>query len=413
MNSGDQHNFGKKTEFATVNGVGCYVKPRPIYWEWLFAGSDSPIASVIRSNEKLNKYLGPIFSLDVTYVKKEDLPFELSGHVQKIESLEVKQLNGNDNIQIRRLFESFGAICAYAYCFGLHDLNFENILIRQDGTLQLIDIEISFIPSKFLGTTGMISDGSSISNFASYSSVLKSVSCSFIDFLPYLLDAYHETILALFQARGMIRSVLNPMMNELLQVPIRAVLRDTQTYFIWLVKHGFVEPVKLNDSRKLSESEEKVLLSFQNAEVSFFPEELEQLERGDIPYFFSFLESSDIFFLKTATGDMAKIESSEGLARLQHYTKPRIDLDWRFSEERLIDSCLPAGLVELLWDLLPREYTGTFEARNLSFVVNEHVLRINDHLNKKVYIAERSYDPNSVEEFIRARAEIIVMHTQG
>ncbi len=86
-----------------------------------------------------------------------------------------------------------------------------------------------------------------------------------------------------------------------------------------------------------------------------------------------------------------------------------MNLSWRFSKERLIDSCLTAGLMEILWDLLPKTYIGSLPAGDLLIVANSKTLRIDNGHNQRIYIAQRDYNASDIEEFLRARSEIIIL----
>ena len=92
---GDYHNFQRAVERHNFNGLFYFKKPRTLFWEELFFGSNSPIKESFDGTE-LEKY----FCL-------ESCDFNGSKFQKNIPAFEIKEFN----------FKGFGALIGYCF-FG-------------------------------------------------------------------------------------------------------------------------------------------------------------------------------------------------------------------------------------------------------------------------------------------------------
>ncbi len=399
MRFGDVHNFGKRTHQVTRNGKVFYSKPRPIFWEWFFAGKNSPLVSLFEREKPLFDLFGNFFGLSIQIEKEPRKDsFLYSNDVPDVPSMSLNDGKQLPSKSLDSLFFQFGSFCAYAFSFGICDMNFENIVITEKGKIQPVDIELVFFEPKFLSDTSIVSKGSAFLDFACLSHALKALEMPMIRYLPQILSGYYSGIQAIYENQNPITLICEEFKSDFINQPIRNIIRPTKIYQAWRVKHG-LEPLESSDEGSMNE--------LSQVENSFLEEELIQLERGDFPYFFSLLDDENIYFLSTASGEIQKMQSAAAIRYLPAFLKPKLDINKRFSKERLIESCLPVGLMEILWDFLPKQYVGKFTTNEISVSVNEICIRIDDHQNRQVYIADRSFDATKNEEIIDARLGII------
>jgi len=403
MQYGDVHNFGKRTRLVVENNRRYYLKPRPVFWEWLHAGKSSPLLEFFQRDSGTQQLFGSFFGLVTTKDQVQNNRYLYSNEVLEVSVSRFDKLKQLDKKEIELLFYQFGSLCAYAYAFGLYDINYENALITVDNQIQLVDVELVFYEPRFLTDTTLVSTGDAFLNHACLSFVLKSLNVSSIDCLVNVIDGFYAGIMAFYNISEEIKLFLRGMEVEINQFPIRSIFRPTRIYHAWRIKNGFEEvPVGVGDKFYRESIDE-----LSRIEHTFFPEELEQLKRGDFPYFFCTLQNKNVKFVGSSEGLIKSVESVEGLEYVKNFPKPNLNLDQRFSREKLIDSFLPVGLMEILWDFLPKEFEGKIDCKNVNVAINELAIRIDDRKNAQVYIADRFYNSHDVKSIIDARLGIL------
>ncbi len=256
MFEADRHNFGKCVERIERASGHWYRKPRSVYWEHLFFGQGSPIKSFFNSagpngDRPLSEYL---FNLNVE-VKNDWLGFseEVSG----------------DEIPISiEHFYSFGVLVGYCYLLGIRDLHKYNLVVKKNH-LQIIDAEVVLtnliLPNEtiLLPFREIPFDLSAVSLLCSN---LKKLSVSQIE---KLFSGYFDVTTAILDSLNVITPVLEHECRN--QHPARVILKNTKQYRDFLMGSG-----SAND---------------------YLPEELVQLDRGDIPYFFKYVGQTGLYFL--------------------------------------------------------------------------------------------------------------------
>lgn len=254
---GDTHNFGRSVQLQqTIGEPPSFHKPRPVYWEWLFFGKTSKIRHFF------SHFLLPhgMSFADSNFNLNTQLLGTWSGLSQQVN--EDTSLLNNDNL----LF-SFGSLLAYCYYFGVYDLHAGNLILKNDA-VQVIDCEIVFgsplLPNESLllpfKDETLLSSG--ISKILKHINLKQSnqkllLMRGFIEMLDYIKP---RAIDIFFEIEKL----------PISEVPIRIIYRHTQRYF---------------DFYK------------QTSESIMHPEELEQLNRNDIPYFFRFINSNEVYYI--------------------------------------------------------------------------------------------------------------------
>ncbi len=256
MFEADRHNFGKCVERIERASGQWYQKPRSVYWEHLFFGQCSPIKSFFNSvgsngDRPLSEYL---FNLNVE-VKSDWLGFseEVSG--DKIPT------------SIEHSY-SFGVLVGYCYLLGIRDLHKYNLVVKEKH-FQVIDAEVVL-------TNLILPNETILLPFREIPFDLSAVSllCGDLKKLsPYqiekLFSGYFDVTTAILDSLDTIMPVLEHECQN--QHPARVILKNTKQYRDFLMGNG-----PAND---------------------YLPEELVQLDRGDIPYFFKYVGQNRLHYL--------------------------------------------------------------------------------------------------------------------
>lgn len=255
---GDTHNFGLRT-IVKSNWV---EKFRPIYWEWLFLSSDSPLRDFCRSEFKENDPFRSFSTLKFL-TQVQDMARFQKHLVQRQKLNKVTDLNHHN-------FFDLGASIGACSFFGLTDLHDENFVIGFDGNHKFIaspiDIEIVFEKIDCLSQTHLISSStvekSVVSIFQNQIFPEKAISTIIEGFISSWdrLQSTAKEIFLLFQKLNM------------QNVPIRLVIKETEIYHQCLIGNQKMD--------------------------SFFDEEICQLKRKDFPYFWTYLNTENSFFFK-------------------------------------------------------------------------------------------------------------------
>lgn len=271
MFEADRHNFGKCVKRIEWASGHWYQKPRSVFWEHLFFGRSSPIMNIFdvigsNGNRPLSDYL---FNLDV------EIESIWNGYSKEIISENTSILNEH--------FYSFGVLIGYCYLLGIRDLHKYNLAIKSNS-LQVIDAEVILtnlilpnetillpfreIPFELSAISLLCEDLKSLT-----SSQIKSLFSGYFDVSSIILENF---------------AALNNTLSlefEIVEVehPIRVILKNTKQYRDFLMGIGSAS--------------------------DFLPEELVQLERGDIPYFFKRLGDKNLYFFIDSTHQQESVKN--------------------------------------------------------------------------------------------------------
>lgn len=255
MKLGDSHN-GKCVSLVQRGITKVVNKPRCVFWEYLFLDQTSEFRKFSRSNTDIqfDEILGNVgyFSSDQYF----------SGDASFI-SQSVKSNNDLSKI---------GELSAVALAFGFGDLHNSNLVNDTRNNLQIIDLECVFSRYDLLQSTLIAPAKWNVDN----SKTLLEKFCinqrSKLTWqqLYQLLSSFIVVTRQLINHREAMVSHFQSQNKTYAQYPIRILLRPTAQY---------QQAIK-NDN-------------FSN---DFMLEEIEQMERGDIPYFWGFLGGRNIFW---------------------------------------------------------------------------------------------------------------------
>lgn len=304
----DTHNFGKKVE-VTSRACGIWFrKPRTTFWEWYFFGATSPLKRcfTLAQKDQWLDFAGSIFNLEVEQTEGW-LGF----------SREIKVIANVDEYKpTENHFYSFGALLAYCYIFGIRDLHRGN-LIMTPTHLQVVDVEVVL-------TRLILPHETILLPFKQITWLQSGIGALISD--PTVIDPNHQA--ALFRGylnlfnhvlanQNQIRTQVNAdLANN--GAPIRVIVRNTTEYYEFLRNHNGDD---------------------------FLIEEIAQLERGDIPYFFKCIGSTDLQWMKTRT----EFSNVQSLGRFKSdIDRHAIRSDELLSPSLLSESRMVSGLMLLL-----------------------------------------------------------------
>jgi hypothetical protein len=265
---GDLHNFGQSVQPIERASGSYFRKPRPIYWEWLFFGKTSPLAPFFSS--KTGE--GPITPGDCLFHLDIEMDEMFTGYSRRV-------VPAASEIICERHAYSFGVLLAYSYVFGIRDLHRHNI-IQTESHLQVVDAEVVLVKILLPNETLLLPFKDIKFDLAAISHLGQDQSSISHETLVTILKAYCETFECILKNQAGLQRVFDNLREELIRVPVRHIMRDTVRYRKW-------------------KAEEQ--------EVPFCFEELEQLERGDIPYFFKFVGDKTLYRYTNDSGSFTSV----------------------------------------------------------------------------------------------------------
>lgn len=264
LSCGDTHNFGNSVVFKN----NYFTKPRCLVWEYLFLSKRSGFRKVLSSI--LGDVPFPDLDINVNWNSKEK-----SGQVQE---LILQPLNSYDDY-----VEEIATGMAISHFFGISDLHLSNfkIGIESDGRFIFcpIDIESLFLSSIFLSSRCILPTlGKDYYGAKVFFGKIGINETS----IAAISKKYDETISKLMSNKIIFHNYFSN--NIFDSAPIRVIPRDTNLYFKALKNNNF---------------------------TGFCEAEIVQLKRGDIPYFFTLFNSSEIFYYSDAYFNSQRVSQLE------------------------------------------------------------------------------------------------------
>lgn len=250
---GDSHNFGKRVQLITDERDRSFVlKPRSIFWEYQLLDMRSPLRqryqnlfSAIGIN--IDSCLG-----DVEYTSTDGYK---TGFCQKIEMADAEPS--------RALAANMGLTLALCLSHGLVDLHKENVAILEDR-FQILDIEMIFSNIQLASQTILVPSIILPTQICGFKQLFSPSALPDRSFWISVIDSFLVAMRSQTQmADAMAEAWLE--LNDLKKHPVRILLRSTSEY-------GSTKDTKYIES--------------ENA----------QLLRGDIPYYFGFLGTRDVYY---------------------------------------------------------------------------------------------------------------------
>lgn len=268
---GDTHNFGRSVSLVGKR----VVKPRSVSWEWLMLGKDSPLRSLLDGLATSEWSEPEAFGF---LPRLRFFPTAGPGGGGAVEKIELKPLGVLPREKKTKLAAITGRSLAFWSWFGVSDLHWENLVLGVDKRGQIVlspvDIEMILADLARPTETKLLPDADpEYAEVCRHAAGLRRV-------LPFLgkpiqptdlvtmVDAYLAMLAFLDNHAKAIATVFRQLPG-LKATPVRVCLRGTDEY----VRARSVPPWP-----------------------PLLKEELEQLERGDIPYFFRLYGRQGIFF---------------------------------------------------------------------------------------------------------------------
>lgn len=257
MEAADLHNFGKSVQRIGHEAGFVYLKPRPIFWEGLFFGRNSPLSFFFA-----NSRLGGFTPRDVLFNLVTESENDFSGR-----SEEVVTDSSSENLPSH--LYSLGVLLAYCYIFGIRDLHRGNV-IRTSTHLQVVDAEVVLSRLLLPHETLLLPFKEVGKDQCGISKVLDLCGNASPDEIATVLMGYLDTFENILRNREGILNTLEKLESKMCRIPIRHILRDTFHY----------RDAKIN-----------------TPDVPFFASECVQLDRGDIPYYFKYMGAESVLEL--------------------------------------------------------------------------------------------------------------------
>ncbi len=296
---GDSHNFGRRVALRGER----IEKPRTLLWEWLLLSNDSPLRKLLDGAAQKDA-LGPDAFGFLPTLEFFGSRGPAGGEVERLrlEPLRVRSAETR-----RELSSIVGRSLALWSWLGVADLHWENLVLGVDERERIVfgplDIEMILAELSLPTETKLLPDAD-----PEYAAICRHAS-GVRRTLPYLgkpiavaelltmVGAYRSTLALLDRHSQEIAEVFSAL-PELHEAPLRVLLRGTGDYV-------------------------------QGHSKSLWPPlleaEVEQLARGDIPYFFRLYGSPGIHYYADATlsrvaslplhGDVPKLDPILRLSR--------------------------------------------------------------------------------------------------
>jgi lantibiotic modifying enzyme len=265
---GDFHNFGKRVAPDLFRAQPMFFKPRTVFWEKIFFGHDSPIKEMfnwsIHYQDKSLIFANANFNLQIFSESNEQ-----TGWSREIE----QKINPDFPYDL-----NLGALLAYSLTLGIFDLHLQNLKITQSG-IQVIDCEVVLGQMILPHETLLLP----FKNFPADETIAKYLvpNQDLLKLDPTsILIGFHQMMNHLISKSTDLKQEL--MTVEKTKHPIRIILRDSRKY-LKLIPNDY-------DTKPL------------------IREEMIQIEREDIPYFYTFLDNKNLYYFTTSAGDSAIVK---------------------------------------------------------------------------------------------------------
>ncbi|MGE3263108.1 MAG: hypothetical protein AB7K68_15105 [Bacteriovoracia bacterium] len=228
-----------------------FQKPRPIYWEWLFFGKDSPLSFFFKNSTFSASPAQTIFNLEI------EMGADFKGS-----SREVRASMGPSTGS--HLY-SLGVLLGYCYVFGIRDLHRNNV-VKTETHIQVVDAEVVLSRLLLPHETLLLPFKEVDADLCGASSIL-SLAIVSSEQIEIVLRGYYDVLSCITSNLAGIQRVFEDQQATFKKIPIRHILRDTIHYRL-----AFQKP----------------------PEIPLFDSEVEQLGRGDVPYFFKFVGEAQV-----------------------------------------------------------------------------------------------------------------------
>lgn len=317
----DKHNFGQQVEKVQRGSDIWYRKPRSVYWEWFFFGKTSPLKNLFdevgsHGAKTLSEYF---FNLDI------EIESTWCGYAREYPSEEVSISNEH--------FYAYGALIAYCYIFGIRDLHKQN-LIKTKTHFQVVDVEVVFTSLILPNETLLLPFKSIGYEFAGIGALVNSQVELTKENKKQLILGYWDLFDLVIRKKQEIEEVLAK--QDFSKIPSRMIIRNTSEY------RNFLE----------------------NLPDNALSSEIEQMRRGDIPYYFKFIGNKNLYWLSSL--DTHRNESSVGIFQRDIDRHMKYE-NSHWCEDRITIKVLITGMLYLLKSLAVNfelNFSKDFQVKN-------------------------------------------------
>ncbi len=341
---GDLHNFGRSVEKTRS---GWIQKPRSTFWEELFYSEKSefrPFLEAVLGEEPVIRCLPKI-----RYQKPSRQP-----DYRLVEAVKVRAFDPDDH-GLEYILEAWGGLLALASWFGMGDLHANNVFFgkcSKSGRLILMPVDIEVIFSRYAhpiqaGLLPAQKHHVPLFGFRKISGILERMTAK--ESLG-IVFGYLRTLEKLGKQGKEISAKLLSI-KGIKNAPIRIIPRNTGAY---------------RDMLKFPEMRE---------ELKAHPSEVEQLARGDIPYFFTKISDQRIHY--HVSPDLRKTASigkkDLGLDNQSAFKNPSTLLN----DADRFATLMEYGSIFLINFFLRHEFTGRLVYRNLKIDITRNSIGMN------------------------------------
>ncbi|GEM_PF-2563788 len=321
----DPHNFGQRVERVDFGGEASYVKPRPIFWEYLFFGEESPVSQFFDKPIGLRDSKIEFKELFFRLQFMSDVYLPSGGVVKEIRGLD-KAATSPSTLD----WYSYGALIGYSYIFGIHDLHLENLKRVGTGLLP-IDVETALIDFKLPCETLLYPMPGSTHTKYGVHLLVSSINTLQADALELILKGYIDICELIVDSKDGLIKTLDTALEPATKLPIRMIFRNTKEYLTW-IKGGVPQ------------------------DIVVMVEELAQLKRGDVPYFFRKISSNNLYWYS----EVSQVTPIVTSIKKGMICEPNVLLSYA----KLVKSKLPTGVLHICQKLMPNNFTGNFQFRD-------------------------------------------------
>lgn len=257
---GDAHNFGR----SVLRDGDWMIKPRPLFWEWLFLNQNSPLRKKIDHRAIQTNFISPFSWFPQLHFAFDDrAELKSSG---KVEYFFQQSINDLEPVELAK---GFGACIANCLFWGITDVHSENIAFgicpkTSNHVIFPLDIETVFYHYVAPSQAYLLKSKKNETQTIGAKSILE-IELS----MPVIIKSFLNVINFYSLNLDFTKQVFQEM--PIKTYPIRCILKHTRDYDAALTDLNFNQ--------------------------TFFKEELIQLRRGDIPYFYTYLDSGVVFYL--------------------------------------------------------------------------------------------------------------------
>lgn len=349
-NFGDTHNFGRAVRKIDRHTI---FKPRPIFWEWLVLSNQSPfrkcLENLLDQSPVLEKNFLPELKFGPGSLHRFGAQELVTASISPIKKLSAKEQYS--------LCLITGQLLAISCWLGIEDLHIENLALGRSGpNLKFGPVDVEIIFSKIFSPTDTLLIPSPTKN--------NMKDCGIRRILPLLGQPLKgEFVLACLQGYVNLLTLIQKNQKLLLKslraagsfhkTPIRYVVRPTAEYAACLT------------GKKFYNSQRELLI-----------DEVLQMDRSEIPYFFRTLDAPrDFYYYANPSLTKTSRVSAKDIVIVRKKLTPLINLNDGWSNARFKEF-LRNGTMHFFSSMDHKKNIGYFEFQNAQMKITKKEVRL-------------------------------------